>query len=99
MPKPAKANPVRDRKLKRQIVRQVCDEFNVTPRELSQRRRGKENLLRLMVIFLARELSGKSAKRASASYNRFRKYLKFVPGLSEKCEELKQKIIRKVDGF
>jgi hypothetical protein len=111
MAKPGKTNPARDREWVRQIIRQVCDEFNVTSRELLQGGRGKENLLRLMAIYLARELGGVSwrhvadlfekgsVRSARDSHGRFRKYLKFIPGLSQKCEELKEKIIRKVDGL
>ena len=83
----------------RRIVRQVCDEFDVTPREIFQNSRGKENLLHLVVIFLAGELGGLSFGAELGPRRRFRKYLKFIPSLSEKCEELKEKIIKKADGL
>jgi hypothetical protein len=76
----------------------VCEEFNVTSEELFQKARGKDNLLHLMVIFLARELGAGPVRAPRGSYGRFKKYLKLIPGLSRKCEELKAKIIKKVDG-
>ena len=98
MPGRQKLDPVRDRKLIQRIVRQVCHEFGVTPQEIFQKSRGKENLLNLMIIFLAGELGGFAPSVELNARRRFKKYLKFIPDLSDKCEELKEKIIKKADG-
>ena len=97
MPKPHKAKPIRDRELMRRVIRLMCDEFHVTPREISQSGRGKENLLYLMAIFLVGEFGGPSYGVSADAYRQFKKYLNSIPGLSGKCEELKKKIIKKGD--
>ena len=95
MPRPQKKRLVRDGELMRRVVRLICDEFHVTPREISRSGRRKENLLYLMAIFLAGELGGLSSGVPAGTRRRFKKYLKFIPGLSRKYEELKKKIIKK----
>jgi len=100
----------RGKKIIEEVIRQICLEFAVSRAEVFQVRRGKENLLRLMAIFLATETSalpareiaavfqGKPAGMASAG-RRFKKYLKFIPGLSKEYKKLKKRIIKKADGF
>ena len=104
MPKQRKINWIRDRRLARRVMREVCGEFKVSPQVLFQDGQGKENLLYLMAFFLAREIGRlswqslavifmeKSADDAKRSYSRFKKYLKYIPGLPEKCDELTKKI-------
>lgn len=111
MAKRSKKDSFRVRQLVRQIIKQVCDEFDVTPQELLQNEPGRDHLLCFMAIYLARELGRlswsalaeifqqKSARATLRFYGRFKKYLKFIPGLSEKCQELKEKITRKAGGF
>ena len=109
MGKRAKLELPSDPRLLREIIRQVCAEFEAVPKDLFRGERRKENLLRSMAVFLAREMSFSWRQIAAAfqersigatrsSYRRFGKYLKYIPGLSRKCEELKGKIIKKVDG-
>ena len=93
MPRPKRTK----KDLAEAIVRQVCAEFGVSPRELLEQEGEAENLLLLITLALFEELADLSP-RISAR-RRLQKYLKFIPGLRKTYEKLGRRLKEKADGF